>query len=72
MSIVRENLMMRKGYSPYCGDLTCRFHWPRTAFDGEQFKCMCGWRSEFPADFIAKYKAKWKQPASLVSQEAGE
>ena len=22
-------------------------------------KCRCGWRSQFPADFIAEYKAKW-------------
>ncbi len=26
------------------------------------FKCpRCGWRSEFPAEFIAQYKAKWQQ-----------
>lgn len=59
MSIVRENLMTRPGYSPYCGNAECRYHWPRSTWDGEQFKCLCGWRSEFPADFIAEYKAKW-------------
>lgn len=59
MSIVRENLMTKRGYTPYCGDGECRFRMPRTRFDGEQFTCICGWRSEFPADFIAAYKAKW-------------
>lgn len=59
MSIVRENLMNEKGYSPYCGDFWCRFHMPRTSFDGEQFKCMCGWRSTFEPEFIAEYKRKW-------------
>ena len=58
MSIVRENLMKEKGYSPYCGAM-CK-QMPRTHFDGEQFVCPhCGWRSEFPADFIAAYKEKW-------------
>jgi hypothetical protein len=60
MSIVCENLMTIPGYSPYCGsDRYCSHHMPRTTFDGEQFKCKCGWRSQFPADFIAEYKAKW-------------
>lgn len=58
MSIVRENLMNRPGYSPYCGNVDCRTM-PRSTWDGHQFKCMCGWRSEFPEDFIAEYKAKW-------------
>jgi hypothetical protein len=51
--------MTREGYSPYCGDENCTRMLPRTTWDGEQFKCRCGWRSQFPADFIAKYKAKW-------------
>ena len=63
MSIIRENLMTRPGYSPYCGADRywgyCTYHMPRTRFDGEQFVCKCGWRSQFPADFIAEYKAKW-------------
>ncbi|MBM5459264.1 hypothetical protein H8F21_16990 [Pseudomonas sp. P66] len=58
MSLVRENLMTREGYSPYCGDENCTHMLPRTTWDGEQFKCRCGWRSQFPADFIAEYKAK--------------
>lgn len=62
MSTVRENLMKQPGYAPYCGGAmekgsTCSM--PRTSWDGEQFKCSCGWRSQFPADFIAEYKAKW-------------
>ena len=59
MSIVRDNLMNRPGYSPYCGLLACRFGMPRSSWDGGQFKCLCGWRSNLPDDFIAEYKAKW-------------
>lgn len=58
-STVRRNLMNQQGYSPYCGAERCHFTWPRTSFDGEQFKCRCGWRSAFDADFIRVYKAKW-------------
>ena len=51
--------MKREGYSPYCGGENCRTM-PRTSFDGEQFVCgYCGWRSEFPDDFIEEYKRKW-------------
>jgi len=60
MSIVRENLMTREGYRPYCGDMNCRCGMPRTHWSKDQFECACGWRSNFPADFIAEYKAKWK------------
>lgn len=57
-TLVRHNLMTRKGYGPYCGAL-CRTM-PRSKFDGAQFICPdCGWRSEFPETFIARYKAKW-------------
>jgi hypothetical protein len=60
-SIVRNNLMEREGYSPYCGNDTVNCPWPRTHFDGEQFICKhCGWRSSFPEDFMERYKAKWK------------
>lgn len=59
MSIVRDNLMTQPGYSPYCGNDKCR-NMPRTVFRGGQFICkQCGWKSQFPADFIAQYKAKW-------------
>lgn len=65
MSIVRDNLLNRPGYTPYCGGHTCRFM-PRTVFDGEQFKCdACGWRSGFEAAFIEQYKA-----ASLKARDA--
>lgn len=64
MSIVRENLMTRPGYSPYCGGMDNRHcTMPRTRWTGEQFKCpVCGWLSQFPAEFIAEYKAKWGKP----------
>ena len=55
-SIVRRNLLTRPHYSPYCGRVDrCPAYWPRTSFDGEQFKCTCGFRTEFPADFIKFY-----------------
>jgi predicted RNA-binding Zn-ribbon protein involved in translation (DUF1610 family) len=59
MSIIRRNLMTQPDYSPYCGNgMRCTM--PRTRFDGEQFVCpQCRWRSQFPDDFIAEYKAKW-------------
>lgn len=52
--------MTKEGYSPYCGlDAKCPFHWPRTKFNGKQFVCACGWTSDFPEDFINRYKEKW-------------
>lgn len=69
MSIVRDNLMTRKGYSPYCGYGFCKTM-PRTNFDGKQFVCPdCGWRSEFPSDFITEYKSKWKPNTSQAPTE---
>jgi hypothetical protein len=64
MSIVRENLLTVPGYSPYCGAAECDLRWPRTKFDGEQFKCGCGWHSTFEAEFIGEYKAKLAQQRS--------
>ena len=59
MSIVRNNLMTRKGYSPYCGNPKCSIM-PRTTFNGNQFTCSCcGWVSEFDEEFIKTYKTKW-------------
>jgi len=59
MSIVRDNLMTRKGYSPYCGNRVC-ITMPRTVFNGNQFVCkQCGWQSLFPKDFIETYKREW-------------
>ena len=71
-SIVRENLMTREGYSPYCGSNISRSEIggcdnPRTNFDGEQFVCpKCGWKSEFPKDFIDRYKEKWNLQKSKI------
>jgi hypothetical protein len=55
-SLVRRNLLTEKGYSPYCGAEKCFAHWPRTVFNGKQFRCRCGWESQFDADFIERYK----------------
>lgn len=70
MSIVRKNLLERPGYSPYCGAVECRYRMPRTAFDGEQFKCACGWRSAFDAEFMAEYKRSLaeRQQAALYNE----
>ena len=58
-NVVRNNLMTRKGYTPYCGDDYCKAM-PRTWFNGEQFVCpKCNWISDFPAYFILTYKHKW-------------
>lgn len=65
MNIVRANLMTQPGYTPYCGNGKCRGWMPRTVWTGEQFKCgACGWQSQFPADFIEQYKAKWHKERS--------
>lgn len=58
MSIVRENLMTRPGYTPYCGGRGCS-RMPRTRFNGQQFQCDdCGWLSGFDAAFIEQYKQR--------------
>lgn len=57
---VRNNLMTREGYSPYCGSDKCFWHWPRTRFNGEQFTCICGYVTQFPRNFIKAYKERWK------------
>jgi hypothetical protein len=56
MTIVRSNLMTRRGYMPYCGECL-----RRTQFDGRQFYCGCGWRSEFPDSFITEYINHWSE-----------
>ena len=64
-TIVRENLMTEQGYRPYCGNNVSRnmidgCDNPRTRFNGEQFVCIkCGWTSNFPSDFMQRYKQKW-------------
>jgi len=61
MSIVRKNLMEKRGYTPYCGDSIGECSLPRTYFNGEQFVCRrCGWVSDFPTEFIQQYKNKWR------------
>jgi hypothetical protein len=60
-TIVRDNLMNRQGYAPYCGSHKCVYRSPRSVWDGikNQFTCKCGWVSHFPQDFIIRYKEKW-------------
>ena len=65
-STVRNNLMYRPMYTPYCGSTvmikgnTCS--WPRTKWNGSQFHCPeCGWVSNFPPEFIEEYKKKWNK-----------
>lgn len=72
MSIVRDNLMTQRGYTPYCGAMdTCRTM-PRSFFNGKQFQCRaCGWQSQFEAEFIEQYKAKWSAPAATPANVEG-
>lgn len=68
-SIVRENLMNDRSYRPYCGNNVARqdiggCYNPRTQLrpDG-QFICPnCKRISEFPKDFVDRYKAKHGLP----------
>jgi hypothetical protein len=55
-SIVRNNLMKRPNYSPYCGNS----HMARLVWDGEQFACPCGYRTEFTEDFVSQYVERWR------------
>lgn len=58
ITIVRNNLMQDVNYNPYCGNpnYNCMH---RTKFNGEQFICRkCYWVSQFPQDFINRYKEK--------------
>lgn len=57
MSLVRENLLTQLNYTPYCGNASCVFSMPRTAFNGNQMECRCGWQSQFEPEFIEQYKA---------------
>lgn len=62
MSIVRDNLMTREGYTPYCGNNKGGCSMPRTHFFGSQFYCKeCGWKSQFLEEFIKEYKKKWNK-----------
>jgi hypothetical protein len=64
MNLIRDNLMTRPGYSPYCGSERCSAGMPRTTFNGSQFRCRCGWISGFDAEFIEKYKHQWDSTQS--------
>lgn len=66
---VRDNLMTRPGYSPYCGNMACHLSMPRTLWDGEQFRCRCGWQSAFDAEFIARYKLKLAEFGKMDRQD---
>lgn len=63
---VRQNLMTRAGYTPYCGNPKAEraiggCHNPRTYFTGKQFRChKCGFETQFEDEFITRYKEKWK------------
>ena len=65
-SFIRNKLMLDKAYSPYCGNDIMTYaeggcHNPRTKFKEGQFICpSCGWKSQFPTDFIDRYKKKWE------------
>jgi len=62
-SIVRNNLMKKPKYTPYCGRDRC---FRRTRFDGEQFACTCGFRTSFPEAFIDTYTARWASGEKAV------
>jgi hypothetical protein len=68
MSIVKKNLLTEKYYAPYCVESKCSHGMPRTQFNGEQFECGCGWKSQFNKEFIEKYLAyrkTWKDKESI-------
>ncbi len=67
LSLVRQNMLTKPGYVPYCGKYDCKCRWPRTKFNGAQFVCDCGWESGLEPEFIERYKqaqAKFKELAS--------
>lgn len=69
LTIVRNNLMNQEGYTGYCGNDISRREVggcsnPRTKWipSLNQFMCPeCGWISQFPDDFIKRYKEKWNK-----------
>jgi len=59
VSIVRDNMMTQRGYTPYCGNQHCGTM-PRTFWNGAQMQCRhCGWQSSFELEFVAAYTEKW-------------
>lgn len=71
MSLVRENLLTRPFYKPYCGNEgKCPGHWPRMSFKDGQFECSkCGYRTNFEAEFIKAYLVKAKELESSLSAD---
>jgi len=69
VNTVRTNLMNEQCYTGYCGNSWdeqkkkgCDM--PRTRWVSElnQFSCpKCGWVSQYPSEFIERYKAKWNK-----------
>ena len=56
-SQVRTNMMEDRHYTPYC--IPCTGLQRFGPFDGEQMTCpKCGDRTEFPIEFINRFKAK--------------
>lgn len=55
-SQVRTNLMADKNYRPYC--MICDGLIRLSKFDGEQFSCYKGHRTEIPKEFINRFKQK--------------
>lgn len=70
LTIVRENLMNELGYSGYCGAERCPYHWPRTIYlkGYGQWRCACGWQSEYPEDFLKRYRKKWGLPEPWIKK----
>lgn len=65
-SVVRNNLMNRPGYAPYCmgvrpgmPDSSCATALVRMRWDGQQFACACGSLTDFPEEFITLYRERW-------------
>lgn len=67
-STVRNNLMKRPGYRPYCGEPAC---FARIDWDGAQFRCGCGYRTAFTPEFIATYRARWPQGPATPAPTQG-
>ena len=54
---VRHKFMNEQDYAPYCGNGSCM---GRAPFNGKQFQCVrCNWISQYPNDFLIRYKKKW-------------
>lgn len=71
LSIVRHNLLTRKGYSGYCGGSKCRYGMPRTSWNGTQFKCPCGYVSRIDIAFLTTYVKYWNPDKSYLANRIG-